>query len=746
MIQSTSVRLGAALLTAWLLVLGCGPSRETVVVTQRPEPIPSTETPADRTAEPGLQVPAPYDTVKARRFDRGRMWTFDTPPVDYLKARYRLTADSAWLAEARLGALRFGNGCTASFVSAHGLVMTNHHCARESIAKVSRGDEQLLQNGFFAATLAQERTVPDLHVEQLVALEDVTERVLDRVAGTPGSESWAQNRDQRMQQVQEQMTVKVKERDEQLRVELVSFYGGLRISAYTYRRYEDVRLVMAPSIQLGFFGGAPDNFTYPRYALDMSFFRVYTKDGEPLSNRHYFEWATEGAAPGDAVFVVGNPGGTQRLNTVAQLKYLRDHDLPGQLDVLSTRDSLLQAYLRQYPDSARAYDLQNTYFSINNSIKSLSGQLRGLRDPYLIARRAAAEQQLRDSIQASDSLQTLTDNAIQQIQQLQQSKAILADKAAAFVAFGSTELGSRVLSRAVYGYFYDLLKRRGARPERLQDLRKEALSIDDWPLAVERDFIEARLLELKRAYGANDPTIRRLLAERSAADIAETLVQKSALVDSARYAKILDKSFLSSKDPAVQVMEAVAPLYQNVSQQLRGYNSVEEGLNAKLNRARFAAFGHELPPDATFTLRLSDGVVQAYPYNGTRAPAFTNFYGLLDHYYSYPSAAWTLPKAWLDPPAAFNLETPYNLVSTNDITGGNSGSPLLNKDLEVVGLIFDGNIESLPNEYLYTNATARAVSVDVRGMLEVLRDFYGYERLAQELTRGRLVRGTAAAR
>lgn len=727
----------ASALLSVLLLAGCGASRETVTVTERPDPIPSTEesTAVDRPAV--VTIPAPYDTVQARRFDQGKMWTFDNPPRQYFRTEYGIAASDSWFNRARLGALRFGDGCSASFVSPNGLVMTNHHCGRESISAASRSGENLLENGFYAETLDTERKVKDLHVDQLIKIEDVTERVYSSLEQS--NDASGEARQQRVQQLEDQLDQEAKRKNERLRVEVVGLYSGATYSAYTYRRYGDVRLVMAPELQLGFFGGASDNFTYPRFTLDVSFFRVYDTDGEPLKSDSYFGWDVDGADEGDAVFVVGNPGSTSRLSTVSQLKYKRDYDVPQQLDMLRTRSQILDPYVSANPDSADAYDLRNTYFSLENSIKSLDGQLRGLRDPYLMARRAKAELALQDSILAVDSLRSDYDSVIREIEQLQQSKRVVADKNSAFFAFSNVNIGSRVLTRAVYAYYYDFLRTRGAASDRLQDIRNDAVKVTDWPTPVEKEFIVARLNEVREAFGPSHPTVQKLLGDQSPDAVAERLVNESALVDSSAYVKLLDDGYLSSKDASVPVIEALAPLFFNTNNQMSNFNSSEEQLNAQLSRARFAIYGTSIPPDASFTLRIADGRIKSYPYNGSEAPAFTNFYGLYDHYYSYGGGGWSLPQRWVEPPEAFDRETPLNLVSTNDISGGNSGSALLNRDLEVVGLIFDSNVEALPNEFLYTNQTARSISVDARGILEALQDLYDADRIAQELTTGQLV-------
>lgn len=731
-----SLRTLCTLLLIVLWIAGCGgASRETVVVTERPETIPSTEEDAVRDAQTAVRLPRMADTVQARRFDQGKMWTFDAPPLSYFQEEYGFRPSNAWLSQARLGALRFGGGCSASFVSPNGLVLTNHHCARDAITEVSQEDEDLLSNGFYANTLEEERKTPSLHVDQLVQTKDVTQRVYSGLS--EGGDARAEARRRRVDQLEETLDQEAKRKNETLRVEIVSLYSGARYSAYTYRRYEDVRLVMAPALEVGFFGGAADNFTYPRFVLDVAFFRVYN-DGKPLANSDYFPWSTDGIAEGQPVFVVGNPGSTSRLTTVGQLTYKRDYELPNQLDALRARQSILQAYVEQHPDSADAYGLRNTFFSVANTVKSLDGQLRGLRDPYLIARRGAAEQALLDSIQVVDSLRNRYGSVVREIQQLQQSKRVIADKNGAFVAFSSTQLGSRILSRAIYGYFYDFLRTRGAAADRVESIRADAMEIRNWPPPVEEAFIVERLRELRDAYGPQHPSVQRVLGDQSPRDVARRLVQESALMDSTGFVTLLDEGYLRSKDPSVPIVKAIAPLFRNANRQMTDFNDSEENLNAQLARARFAAYGTSVPPDASFSLRLSDGRVQSYTYNGTQAPAFTNFYGLYDHYYSYGQPAWNLPDRWKTPPRAFDLDTPLNLVSTNDISGGSSGSPLLNRDLEVVGVIFDSNIEALPNEFLYTNQTARAISVDARGIVEALRDMIGAERLVTELTTGNL--------
>lgn len=732
-------RLGIRILFVFvggLLLGGCGSSSDTVSVVERPAPLTETSTDTVQKGPDVVSIPSGYDTVQAQRFDRGKLWTFEAPPLEYFQKAYGFTPSEDWLTTAQRGALRFGEGCSGAFVSPNGLVLTNHHCAREHMTSVRTQGENLLDRGFYASSLKEERQSDELYVEQLVQIEDVTQTVYANFRR--GGDTRAQARQRRVQSLEEEMTAAAKKRDDRLRVEIQPLYQGAKYSAYTYRRYEDVRLVMAPELQLGFFGGGSDNFTYPRHALDVAFFRVYDENGRPLQTDHYFSWDQDGAQEGDPVFAVGNPQSTSRLDLVSQLEYKRDYELPNRLKTLRSRRDLLASYIQNHPDSADHYNLRNTYFSVENSIKGLEGQLRGLRDPYLLARRGKSVRALQDSIASTDSLHSAYGQVVSEIQRLQRSKEVMAEKSGAFVTFSNVRLGSRILARAVHGYYYDFLRTRGAQPRRVQNIRTDAEKIVDWPPELEKKVIVAQLEEIRNAFGKEHPTIRRVLKKRSPEELASHLVENSALMDSTRFTELLDTGYMKSGDPSVPVIEALAPMYLNTNRQMQDVRDSEQNLNARLSQARFAIFGSTVPPDATGSLRLSDGRIQSYRYNGTVAPPFTNFYGLFDRYYAHGKEEWALPSRWINRPDSLDLDTPLNLVSTNDISGGSSGSPLLNKDLEVVGVVFDSNLEALPNEYLYRKQSARAISVDARGILEALRTVYGADRLVEEVMTGRL--------
>ncbi len=722
---------GPALLLI-LLLAGCAGGQQTAVVTERPE----REEPAapQPPADDVTDVPDPFPHVEVGRFDTGKMWTFDHPPIDHFEETYGFRPDSAWFAHARLGALRLPN-CSASFVSPSGLILTNHHCARVSVSDVTREGETLLDDGFYARSLEAERKVDDLYADQLIDIEDITDEVYD-VEGDVDDVVAARRR--RADQIESRMDREAKSRDSLLTVEVIELYHGGQYSAYTFRRYDDVRLVFAPELSVGAFGGDPDNFTYPRYSLDFSFFRAYGSDGEPLPSEHYFQWDQDGARQGEAVFVIGSPGTTSRLATVSQLEFERDFTLPHALDVLRTRMAILSNYMEDHPEETGEHDLRNVYHQISNQEKKTEGELAGLRDSLLIARRQKAQNQLVEQIASVDSLQRQYGGVIEEIRRVQRSKEATADQSGAFAFFGSPAFDSHVLVRSVYGYVLGLMQQRGAPTSALEETREDAFEIADWPIELEKEMLAARLRELRRYLGENDPTVNRLLGGQTPEAVAERVVSGTALTDSAGYAELLDEGFLSSNDPAVDLAQAFTPLYFSVQQQVSGLESREQELNAQLARARFALYGTTIPPDATFSLRIADGVVAGYPYNGTTAPTHTSFYGMFNHYYSYGGEGtdWDLPAGWLTPPETFDRSTAVNLVTTNDITGGNSGSPLLDADLNLVGVAFDSNIEALQNTYIYLDERGRAISVDSRGMLEALDDMYEADRIVLELTTG----------
>jgi hypothetical protein len=716
-----------------------------------PAPPPAEARTAVRPAGAAAQPePRPFvygvdlDTIRAGRFDQGKMWTFEAPPTDYFAETYGFRPDAAWFEKARLGALRIPS-CSGSFVSPHGLVLTNHHCARDFVTQVSREGERLLDNGFFARDLADERAVEDFQADQLVEIVDVTAEVnaaLDQVPAGQRSE----RREQLLEEIERRILAERGGESAGFVVEMISLYHGGRTSAYVFRRFKNAKLVAAPELQIGFFGGDPDNFTYPRYNLDFAFFRIYDDAGQPLAVDTYFRVDDEGLGEGDPVFVVGNPGSTSRLQTVAQLEFRRDVGDRYIVDLLRSRMAVLDDFMRRYPAEAEERDLRNTYFGLSNSEKAYSGQVRGLENPIIIARRMDTERQFQAAIAARPELAARYGSLISEMAELQARKREQAAGFGAFLAMTSRDMESATLHRALVAYQVLAARQNGAPADAVQELVDELLAVPQQHPELDRALAEARFRDFVRFYGADSPLVRAVLDGTSVEARAAAVVSRSLLADSARAAAAIQNGTLSMQDPALAVVRAYLPAFIEFQQTIGSIFPREEEIAAELGRARFEIYGTSVPPDATFSLRIADGVAAGYEYNGTVAPVFTTIYGLYDRHYSHQGKDdWALPERWLSPPQTLDLSTKMNFVSTADIIGGNSGSPVLDRELEVVGVVFDGNIESLPGDYIYLPEANRSVAVDIRAILESLDEIYDADRLVLELTTGQLVATERAA-
>ena len=692
---------------------------------------------------------ADLDTVDVSLFDQGKMWTFEFPPVDYLASEYNFRPDAAWFEKARLGALRLPN-CSASFVSPNGLVMTNHHCARETVSHVMKPGEDLHENGFFAKNLADERAAGDaFHADQLIELVDVTSLVQGRLTALSEAERGEQ-REAILETVGDSIAEARGGEGAGVAVEVISLWNGGHYSAYVFRRYHDVRLVVAPETQMGFYGGDPDNFTYPRYNLDFAFYRIYDADGRPLRSPNYFAWDADGARAEEPVFVIGNPGSTTRLQSVAQLEFRRDVSDRGLLDFLRDRVEVLRAFARANPQDAERLDLQNTIFSLENAEKAYAGQIAGVEDVAVLARRLKLEQSFRDSIAAKPALRAEYGGLFEELARLQATKREAAPGFASFLAL-TADFESATLRRALFAFQLLNAGGSGAPAEALQGLRDELRGVGTQPATLDQALMAARFRDFSRYYGGA-PWLQQILAGRPPEAAAAAIHAASVLADSARAVAAVEGGTLTMQDPAVAAVVAYIQPLAAFQESIGGVSAREEEIATRLGRARLEVFGTDVPPDATFSLRIADGAVRGYSYNGTLAPAHTTFYGLYDRYHAFSRRyqdpnqnPWRLPARWRTPPAGLDLATPFNFVSTADIIGGNSGSPVLDRDLRVVGLVFDGNIESLPGDYIYLPELNRSVAVDARAILRTLDHVYDMDRIVVELSTGRLHDTEAAA-
>jgi len=699
--------------------------------------------------EPGQMAPplvygVDLDTIRAGRFDQGKMWTFEFPPVDYFAETYGFRPDAGWFEKAHLGALRIPS-CSASFVSPNGLVLTNHHCAREFVTQVQRGGENLLDDGFYARDLADERAVEEFEADQLIEIVDVTDEVNAAVDAVSAGER-AETRERVLEEIEERLLEERGGEDAGLVVETVSLYNGGRTSAYVFRRYTNAKLVMAPEVQIGFFGGDPDNFTYPRYNLDFSLFRIYDDEGNPLQTDVYFPVDDDGLQEGDAIFIVGNPGSTSRLQTVAELEFRRDVSDRYVVDLLRSRMKVLDDFIRSHPAEAEARDLRNEYFGLSNSEKAYSGQVRGLEDPVIIARRQDTERRFQEAIDADPALRERYGDLIQRMADIQDRKRTQAAGFGAFLAMTSDVMESSTLYRALVAFQVMNVRMGGGPQEQVDELMEELKAVPQQHPDLNRGLMAARFQDFVDRFGADSDIATAVLGGRTPEAAAAAVVEGSVLADSARAVEALEAGDVPMNDPALGVVRAYLPRFIEFQQTVGQVFPEEEEIAADLGRARFEVYGTDVPPDATFSLRVADGVVSGYDYNGTEAPWHTTLYGFYDRHFSFPGREeWALPERWATPPVGLDLATPLNFVSTADIIGGNSGSPVLDRELEVVGVVFDGNIESLPGDYIYLPERNRSVTVDIRAILAALDHVYDLDRLVLELRTGRLARTEAEA-
>ncbi|MEK6754967.1 MAG: S46 family peptidase [Bacteroidota bacterium] len=679
------------------------------------------------------------DTVKAGLFDTGKMWTFDYPPIDYFKKAYNFTPDKAWFEKARLSALRLP-GCTASFVSEDGLVFTNHHCARGALDGVNRQGENLPDNGFFAATLAEERKVPNLYVDQLVLIEDVTEEVQKAFESGKTDDERVANRNKAIAEIEKRYHDKTT-----MSCNVISFFNGGKFSLYGFKRYTDVRLVFAPELALGFYGGDWDNFTYPRYDLDISFFRVYDDNGQPLKTSNYFKWSPAGATEGEPVFVIGNPGRTNRLFSYSQIEFQRDYAYPLTSNNLNNLVRIYSNYIAKHPDQRLRYQTQ--LFSFSNSQKLYIGRVKGLNDPILMAKKRDFERTFKQAVLGNPQLKAQYGHLWDEIADLQNEKGTLFGESQSYtfqvqVAGRSVYFG---LAERLIFYAYQLKLPEDQRGPMFKGKALDSLKLRFYSpinVEIEQEILTLQLTNMKAAFGDKNADFSKVLAGRTPTAAASDLVKTTVLASEEQVMQLLDgdpNNILQSTDPFISFVTSTLVRAREVRERYTDLLSREQSKVQLLGRALFGVYGTSIPPDATFSLRIADGVVKGYEYNGTLAPYFTTYYGLYDRHYSFNRKnPWNLPDRWKNPPPTFDLSTPLNFVSTNDIIGGNSGSPVINKNLEVVGIAFDGNIESLPNDLINTEEAMRCVSVHSSGILEALDDIYKAERLAKELRVGKI--------
>lgn len=675
----------------------------------------------------GAQLTAQAKLPPGYRPEFGTMWTFDAPPLDYWKTRYNFTPDQAWLDHVRLSSIRLP-GCSASFVSSDGLVMTNHHCGRACTAAASPPDTDYMKTGFVAPTTAGEKKCPMLYVDQLVGIEDVTGRIQTAVTAKAAG-AQVKQRDAAIVATEQQCTTGG------IRCQVVALYQGGIYSLYKYRRYSDLRLVFAPEEAIAFFGGDPDNFTYPRYDIDVTLLRVY-ENGQPFHPQDYLKWSANGATDNELVFVVGNPGGTGRLNTVAQMEYLRDVQYPASLASLKRSIGIYQNFSAQSEALSRQYN--NALFGAQNSFKAITGYNGGLTNQRYMAAKLAFEKDFRARIARDPKLAAQYGTTWTSIAAAEDSLRKVAVQSRYYSLGGSTvtNIAAALVRFPGQAALPDSLRLPGYRGPALDRFKAQLQGNIPIDTALDRANLTAWLTAAQQDLSPKDPVLTAILAGRTPQQAATALLSSTRVGDPTFRAALINggsTAVQQSTDPLIVLARNVDRYSLPIATKVARWNDLVSANVEKVGRAIYAAYGKSLPPDATFTLRISDGVVAGYPYNGTIAPYKTTFYGLYGRSADFDNKPpFNLPQRWLDKKDLVNLATPVNFVSTNDIIGGNSGSPVINRNGEVVGLVFDGNIEAVSNRFFVSDDVMRAVSVSSAAIPQAIRVF-GAGALADEL-------------
>jgi hypothetical protein len=667
-------------------------------------------------------------TPLAARADEG-MWTFDNFPSAVVERTYAFAPDQAWLDRVRLASVRLAGGCSGAFVSPEGLVLTNHHCVAACVQQLSTAQRNYLHTGFLARGRTEERRCPEIELNTLVAIEDVTAQVKKATAGLAGQ---AFNEAQQAEISRIEKTCRT---DGKTRCDVVSLYRGGRFDLYRYRRYQDVRLVFAPEFAVAFFGGDPDNFTFPRYNLDVGFLRAY-EDGRPARLRDYLKWNRAGAVEGELVFVSGHPGATQRLLTVAQLEFLRDVALPARIRRLAELRGVLAQFRHQGPEERRI--ASEDLFNVENALKALTGQFQALTDKDLFSRKVAAENALREAV-VTTRRSTDPWEGIATVQQTTRGLYLPYLYLERGYGFDSTLF--TIARRLVRG----AAERAKPDAQRLSEYREAALPeltqqlFSDAPIhrALEEVKLRFALEKLRENLGADHPLVRQVLSKESPEELARRLVTTTQVGDLSTRRRLWQnpQATEASGDPMIQLARLVDEEARAVRRRYEDEVEAVEKKNGELiARARFETQGTTTYPDATFSLRLSYGTVKGYQENGRPVPSFTTLGGIFER--ATGQEPYALPERWLIAKDQLNLKTPFNVATTHDIVGGNSGSPVINRRGEAVGLIFDGNLQSLGGAFGYDPSLNRAISVSTAAISETLDKVYDARVLIQELQGG----------
>jgi hypothetical protein len=675
------------------------------------------------------------------------MWLYNSFPKDKVKAKYGFEPTQPWLDHVRLSSVRFNNGASGSFVSADGLTLTNHHVGAGCIQQLSTGGTDYMKSGFYAPSLAEEAKCPDLELNQLITIEDVTAQVSAAVKPGLSVADAGTTRRAAMSAIEKNCVSKTS-----LRCDVVTLYAGGVYNLYEYKKYTDVRLVFAPEFDTAFFGGDPDNFNYPRYDLDIALFRVYEND-KPARLDNYLHWSKTGVKEGDLIFVSGNPGSTDRLKTLSELEFLRDVRYPSLLALFTRRIALLQNFSMGSAENARI--AQEEIFGYQNGYKAINGSESGLKTADLMAAKAADEKKLRAAVAANPKLNAEVGDpwsAIAQAMAVEKQNylpLVYLEREYAFNS-GLAGIASALVRVTKEKTKPDSERLREYTDSGLPSLEQELFSTAPIYKSMETVTLADSLAAMQRDMGEKNPLVQNILGGKSPAEVAKNLIDGTKLDDVA-----VRKQLYSGGVAAIEASsDPLIVLFRNIDPDARAVRkiyddqveAVERQEGAKIAQARFSNAGFNDPPDATFTLRLAYGAVRGYAENSKPIPYFTTLAGAYQHAADHGNQPpYQLPERWTTSKSKLNLDTPLDFVTTADTIGGNSGSPLVNQAGEIVGVNFDRNMQALPRNFFYEDKVGRNVAVDVRGIQEALRNLYGATALADELVSGALPAPSAKA-
>ena len=675
---------------------------------------------------PALLLAAPLMNGGAAFADEG-MWLLNSLPVEHLKKVHGFEPDQKWSEHLMKSCVRFNVGGSASFVSSNGLVLTNHHVGSDTLYKLSTKENNYAKDGFLARTPADELKAPDLELNQLLQITDVTEKVNSAVADDLPAAEAAVARRARIGEIESAAT-----KESGLRSDVVTLYGGGKYHLYQYKKYTDVRLVWAPESAIAFFGGDADNFEYPRYNLDACIFRVY-EDDKPAKIKHFFKWSDDGPAENELVFVAGNPGRTSRIFTMDALRYQRDVRLPSTLDYIRRREILSQQFSLEGPEQARV--AHDQLFGFQNARKAYVGEIQGLQDPALMAGKAAAEEELLEAVNSSAELKDSA-SAWQAIADVQKRKAVQ-QREKLSIRTDLFEIARRLVQMAAEDQ-----KPSSERLAEFQDSGRDSLKQKLFSSAPIYKNLEQLLLgdlisRTCEIRGSDDALCQKMLDGKSPLERAAQIIAGTTLDDPEVRKQLAaggTAAIASSQDPLIQfavLVDDKLRVDKKISEEI---GEIERQAYAQIADALFQTQGTSVYPDATFTMRLAFGPVKSYEVGGETIPAFTDVAGTFAHEQDHLGQKdFALPESWKKAKDKLPGDTRMNFVCTADIIGGNSGSPAVNKDLELVGLIFDCNIQSLTADYVYTDKQGRAVCVHSNVIRDSLRHVYDAGFLADQL-------------